>query len=179
MNTKVLKCALTATIICIFISGCFPPQHISDIAQRPVTVNVFFPKGAPSLNSVSELKCEITNSISSHNETEPINLSLDLELPDAFEIVSGNLSWTGPVPSLTTVETIDVKVRSLKTGQWVITAYLYGTSNRLDSPASKGTYPVYVEVKDKSARWGKVPPWATTSHSQEGSRGTIPITVTE
>jgi len=123
----------------------------------PFTGYLSFPDGAPPLGQTAELIYVVeARAISIHNMT------VQIDLPEGFELVSGDLSWVGDVPEGDEVEVIKGVVKSVKVGNWTIKI-----SGHLDPEenAGYGGYegdgwvPVYVAVSEDSAEWGEVPPW--------------------
>ncbi len=120
--------------------------------QPPSEVILSFPNGAPPLNNVAELRCTIRADYAN-------NMTVKINLPDAFEFVSGNLSWSGNLSKKKdgsgTSKTINATIKSVKTGQWIIEAQA-----TVDNPEGEwnyveggGRYRIYVSVYEDSASW--------------------------
>ncbi len=148
------------------IGGCAGEESTTETPPAPpFTMEVSFPHGAPPLNQTAELICVVKpNNISINN------MSLEIILPDGFELVSGTLSWTGNISKGDEAEVMRAVVRSVKTGNWTIelTGYLdpqVNTGLGLNGPG-----PIcYVSVCEGSAEWGEYPPW--------GKKGGYPVPV--
>ena len=133
----------------------------------PITVNLSFPDGAPPLNQEAELVCTVNTPVRSAN-----NMSLIINLPEALELVSGDLSWSGNVAKGSEVEIIRAVVRSVKTGNWTIELNRY-----LDPDENRGFRfqnpdPYFISISEDSAEWGITPPW-------QGGFSPVPIEVVE
>lgn len=133
----------------------------------PITVLLSFPDGAPPLNQEAELVCTVNTPAMSAN-----NLSVSVNLPEALELVSGDLSWVGDVAEGDEVEIIRAVVRSVKTGNWTIELNRY-----LDPEENRGfgfqnPHPFYIAISEDSAEWGTTPPWQGGGHE-------VPIEVVE
>jgi hypothetical protein len=142
------------------------PEEISP--AEPITVNLSFPDGAPPLNQEAELVCTV-NALSM-----PVkNMSVSVNLPEALELVSGELSWVGDVAEGDEAEVIKAVVRSVKTGNWTIelTAYLNPEEN--GGLKISGSAHIYISISEDSAEWGVTPPW------YEGGGHEVPIEVVE
>ena len=145
----------------LLLPGC--GQHSNGSPSPPITVELSFPDGAPSLNQEAELVCIV-------NAYEPAkNMSVSVNLPEALELVSGELSWVGDVAAEDEVEVINTIVRSVKTGNWTIelTAYLNPEEN--EGVGISGSAYIYKSISEDSAEWGKYPPW------YEGGGGGLPV----
>jgi hypothetical protein len=143
-------------------TGCAP----LDTAPAPsITVELSFPDGAPPLNQEAELICTV-NALSL-----PVkNMSVSVNLPEALELVSGELSWLGDVAEGDEAEVIRAVVRSVKTGNWTIEL------NRYLDPEEHGWFgfhnplPFYISISEDSAEWGITPPWQGGGHEVEIER---------
>lgn len=143
---------LNLSIIVPLISGCTTPQETDDGKTEPaspIDVDTSFPDGAPPLNQTAELVCIVNN----HTYITLRDMSVDITLPDGFELISGKLSWLGDVPEGDEVEVIRAVIKSVKVGHWTIdcTSYLdpekHGGLGRMDA------FDVYVLVSEDSAEW--------------------------
>ena len=131
----------------------------------PFTTEVSFPHGAPPLNQTAELVCAV-----SADSINVRNMSLEISLPEGFELVSGDLSWTGDITKGSKIEVVKAIIRSINTGNWAIeiTGYLNPEEN--GGIGMSGSGPIcYVSVSEDSAEWGKYPPW--------GKEGGYPVPV--
>ena len=79
-----------------------PSEGVPSLPQR---INLSI-SNAPALNQTTEVMCEML--------TESTNTTTEIELPEGFELVSGNLTWNDGGGS--------VIVKAVKTGNWTITA---------------------------------------------------------
>lgn len=143
---------------------------------QPISVDISFPNGAPSLNQTAQLKCVVKSSLK--NES---TLQLVIALPDAFQLISGDLSWQGVIPRESEIVAIDINIKSIKTGNWTINLYSHGISIPLGGYTVEGINPIYIQVMENEAKWGTVPPWAgpTTFPTWDGTTTPIPPTVTQ
>jgi hypothetical protein len=123
--------------------------HFSSTPSPLIEVEVSFPNGAPSLNQTAELICTVIT-----REKRPaINMGIEVDLPDALELVSGELSWQADfVPADSNISVIQARVKSIKTGNWTIDIMV-----SLD-PEENGGYhggnrPIYVSILVDSAEW--------------------------
>jgi hypothetical protein len=151
---------LTCVLLIPLAPGCTPSQENNGtqsqtlITPTPlISVEVSFQDDAPSLNQTAELLCiVITHRVSAKN------MSINVELPDAFELVSGELSWTGDVSADSEATVIRALVKSVQVGNWTI-----DTRSQMDPQENSGygggDYPIYVSVLEDSAEWGITPPW--------------------
>jgi hypothetical protein len=141
---------------------------------QPLQVDITFPNGAPTLNQIAELKFTITSRFKTAVDVEINNLNI--EASDGFEFVNGSTAWQGVIPPGSSIEAFKIDVKSNKTGNWTInisySLITHGTDYGGDCHQQ-----IYVEVKETSARWGKVPLWAETPN-EPVSPTTIPPTIT-
>ena len=86
-------------------------------------------------------------------------MSVSIDLPEAFELVSGNLSWVGDIAIGNKVEVIKAVVKAVKTGNWTIEGHSYINPKEHGYFGGEGHYPIYVSVLEDSAEWGITPPW--------------------
>jgi hypothetical protein len=150
---------IVSILICVLIiplaPGCGLFWHESPPAE-PITVELSFPNDAPPLNTEAELNCIVKAPAISLT-----NMSVEIRLPEAFELVSGDLSWTGDINQGAEVEVISAVVRAIKTGNWAIEL-----RSSIDPEEQGGLsfYPdwrdaIYVSISEDSAEWGIYPPW--------------------
>jgi hypothetical protein len=142
-----------------------PTIYTNNAPIEPISITVIFANGAPSLNQIAELRCNIKSQGLKDNTT----LRLNVDLPSSFQLVQGALSWQGSVASESEVTAIDITIKAIQIGQWTINTYSHGISVPLEGYKINGTHPIYVDVEDNSAEWGITPPWA--NHAT-----TIPVT---
>ncbi|MBM2824676.1 MAG: hypothetical protein HW402_340 [Dehalococcoidales bacterium] len=155
---------VTSVYLVLFLltTGCVvkPPPNpdVSPIPPAsPVVLDISFPDGAPLLNHEARLAVKVTVRTFGVN-----NMSVNVSLPDAFQLVSGNLSWVGDIArgDKVTVEAITAVVRAVKTGNWTIdTLFNFDPGNGFRVGEGGGHYRVYVTVSERSAQWGIRPPW--------------------
>jgi len=106
-----------------------------------------FPNGAPPLNKTAEFQCRLTT-----HQLAATNISINVDLPEAFELVSGKLSWFGDVPANVEVAVINAKIKSVKTGTWNID--IECSLNAEENPGYYGdNYTVLVTISEDSANW--------------------------
>jgi hypothetical protein len=130
-----------------------------------IYIDISFPDGAPSLNETKELICTI-NTPGMKTDT---TADLKVVLPEALELISGQLSWEGIVPSKSSFIAIKIGVKSIKTGNWTINGQL----DTMPKPGGQGqryggNYEMYVSISDNSAEWRRYPPYTDESASPTG-----------
>ena len=173
MQRTIYAGALIFIIIFIMAMGILPLGGCGGVASpaavaKPVEVELTFPNGAPVLGKTAELRCDITGATD--------NITVVINLPSGFQLVSGSLSYTGPVgtiqkeivrsgnssktvPVSTTAGTVTIKpvIKAIELGDWEITVKAGGITY-------PDPYQLYVLVSEKSAVWSKEPfsdarPW--------------------
>ncbi|UYZ39565.1 MAG: PKD domain-containing protein [Candidatus Methanospirare jalkutatii] len=93
-----------------------------DIAMESMEYPRFFKefnlsiKGKPLLYRPVELICRVTQTPYASG-----NISIEVILPEGFELISGNLSWHGYLAANKTIEVKSI-IRAIKVGNWTITA---------------------------------------------------------
>jgi len=89
------------------------------------------------------------------------NISIEIRLPEGFELVSGELSWFGDISSGDELEVIRATVRAVKTGNWTIESRCaINPEKQCGISVVPGWHPaIYVSVSEDSAEWGITPPW--------------------
>lgn len=148
---SILACVLLVSVAPGCASTETPPAP-------PVTVKLSFPDGAPPLNQEAELIYTI-------EVMEPgcilENMSIEIRLPEGFELVSGELSWFGDISSGDELEVIRATVRAVKTGNWTFESRCaINPETQFGISIVPGWHPaIYVSVFEDSAEWGKYPPW--------------------
>ena len=119
----------------------------------PVTVDLSFPDGAPPLGQTAELICKVESHI-----LDIKDMSIEIRLPEALELVSGDLSWIGNISEGDEVEVISAVVKSVKTGNWTIEISGYLDPEEHGGTEIHGSGPaIYVSISEDSAQWGTVP----------------------
>ena len=165
-----MKRILFLIITCVLIMPLVPACNLFPHETPPaasLAVLLSFPDGAPPLNQEAELVCTVNAPARSAK-----NLGVSVSLPEALELVSGDLSWFGDVTEGDEVEIIRAVVRSVKTGNWTIEL------NRYLNPEENGGFgfqnpdPLYISISEDSAEWGITPPWQGGGHE-------VPIEVVE
>jgi len=131
-----------------------PHEKPSSMPSPSITVELSFPDGAPSLNQTRELLC----TVSTPGMRTDTGISIDIQLPDAFQLVSGELSWSGMVPGKSSIGVINPNLRSTTTGNWTINVS-YQITPKPGGEKGTGYGHLYVTVSEDSAEWGKYPPW--------------------
>jgi len=133
-----------------------PTNTGENTPAAPFTINVSFPDGAPPLNQEAKLICVVNA-----KAIRLKDLSVDIKLPEALELVSGELSWNGDVSEGNRIEVIEVTVKSIRTGNWTIElrGYIDPKEHGYVSIVP-GWFPaIYVSVYEDSAEWDITPPW--------------------
>ena len=145
---------LLLPLILLSTPGCNSSLRESPPAS-PITVEVSFPNGAPPLNKEAELTCIIKP------QCILKNMSIEIRLPEGFELVSGDLSWFGDISSGDDLEVIRANVRAVKTGNWTIESrWAINPEEQSGVSLVPGWIPrIYVSVSEDSAEWGITPPW--------------------
>ena len=135
------------------ISGCTWMPNTAPM--EPFTGYLSFPDGAPRLGQTAELiyvvKAEAINIK---------NMTVEVNLPEAFELVSGDLSWTGDIAKGDEAEVIRAVIKSVEVGNWTIETSGHLNPEENGGVGMSGSGPaIYVAVSEDSAEWGKYPPW--------------------
>ena len=130
------------------LSGCATGSPLP-----PLSVELSFPHGAPYLNQIAELRCLME----AHDITD--NLTLKINLSNGFELVSGDLAWSGNL-SRQSIRELKANIRAIKVGNWTIQAVInVGPQNTWFIAEGGGIFNIYVSVAENSAQWGEYPPW--------------------
>ena len=159
---------LTGMLLTSVATSCAP---LETPPSPPVSAELSFPDGAPPLNQEAELVYII-------EVMEPDcileNMSIEIRLPEGFELVSGDLSWFGDVSSGDDSEVIRATVRAVNTGNWTIESRCaINPEKQCGISVVPGWHPaIYVSISEDSAEWGITPPW------YEGD-GEVPIEIVE
>jgi len=149
---RILLLIITCVLIMPLVPACNLFPHESPPAE-PITVHLSFPDGAPPLNQEAELVCTVKTPAMSAK-----NLSLSVNLPEALELVSGDLSWSGDVAQGGEIEVIRAVVRSVEIGNWTIELIAYLDPEENGGFAISGSSHIYVSISEDSAEWGINPP---------------------
>lgn len=142
------------TVILVLLTSSFSLTGCSNSGPTPpISVDLSFPHGAPRLNQTAELRCVVKTDISADNVTVRFNL------PDGLQFVSGNLSAQFGSISKGDVRELKAVIKPIKTGNYTIEARLSLVSSDPGFSLGPGRYQIYLSVSEKSAEWGKYPPW--------------------
>ena len=141
-----LACVVVVVVLSL---GCLQPASENEIENKPIApinanLSIF---GVPTLNQTVELALIATPLIDAPNTT------IQILLPNGFELVDGNLSWEGDVLKNEIVR-LTVSVKAIKKGNFVIEAstisnkpsYSFGKLNKL-----------YINVSEKTAIVSHIP----------------------
>jgi len=137
-----------------------PSQSPNNYPQQPITVKTSFPDGAPPLNQVKELRV----TVKTYNNIPAKAMSIQVILPDSFELLSGTLSWTGDIPINNEIPVIKAMVKPIKAGSWGIEVTSYIDPKEHAGYGGTGHNPVYVLVSEYSAEW-RLKPYGSTGTS--------------
>ena len=170
---RLLVLALSlCVVVTLLIAGCSElPSELTlqeTSPQEPVTVDLLFPDGASPLNQEAALICTVKASAINIK-----NMSVEISLPGAFELVSGNLSWIGNIAEGDEAEVIRVIVRAVKTGNWTIELNRYLDPEENRGHGFQNPYYYYISISEDSAEWGTTPPWYKNGDHE------VPIEVVE
>lgn len=148
-----LLLVVAISLVLFLIPCCNSSQENSNEPGQgePESLDLSFPDGAPPLNQTAELVCTIRSSFSL------TDLSVDISLPEGFELVSGELSWRGDIlrgdEVIAEVEVIRAIVRSVEVGNWIITCSVYLNPEKNVAVGWDGGLSIYVSVFEDSAEW--------------------------
>ena len=161
---------LILSVILFSILGCTSPQEEGSIQPQseksseatpsatapasPIAVEVSFPDGAPPLNCEAELNCIVEARSLSIKD-----MSVEIRLPEALELVSGNLSWVGDIAKGEQSEVISAVVRAVQTGNWTIEVHKSLDPKEHGGIGGNFSHPIYISISEDSAEWGITPPW--------------------
>ena len=146
---------LTCVLLALLLPGCTqpPPETPPAEPSPPYTLELSFPNGAPALNQVAELKV-----VAIHKTGVMNNVRIDVILPEGFELISGNLTWSADSLPYGDTEVINAQIKAIKTGNWTIEARL-NEGQSTSYPEGGARHPIYINVSEDSAEWGITPPW--------------------
>jgi hypothetical protein len=154
MKNLAMRCMAILLVILIMpiASGC--PWQSEQEPAASLAVYLSFPDGAPPLNREAELVCTVDAPARSAK-----NLGVSVSLPEALELVSGDLSWSGDVAEGDEIEIIRAVIRSVEIGHWRIELNRY-----LDPEENRGfgfqnPDPYFISIYENLAEWGTTPPW--------------------
>ena len=114
----------------ILISGCI--QGNTSTTSTGITSKLDISK-APTLNETAEITLMVTTIRNASNA------SVEIKLPEGFELISGNLNWNGE-PIENQPRKLNIIVKAVKTGDWTI----YGGGSGQDDY-------IYISINDNSA----------------------------
>jgi hypothetical protein len=141
-----------------------PLSTFNGSAPSPsIYVDILFPDGAPALNQTKELICTI-NTPGATTETA---FNLKANLPEAFELISGQLSWEGMVPGKSIMEAIKIKFKAIKMGNYTISVSYNILKQGI--PVTGGKPEIYVSISESSGQWRKYPPYNDNTTSSPGN----------
>jgi len=149
-----LLCASLAMLVSSFgLGGCRTAEIVTTPPRGPVSVELSFPHGAPRLNQAAELRCLV------EFHTSADNVTLELNLPDGIELVSGD--FPAHLGTMTRGDVKETKaiIRPVKVGNYTIEvkrSLVFRDPSEIPGP---GLYYIYLSVAENSADWWAVPPW--------------------
>ena len=128
----ILGIIVIAIVVAVILLITYTTTEISVLTENPVIINKES-SGAPSspmdlilsITQFSEDKTsEITVKVGKRTgyKTEWFqanNTKVEIELPEGFELIEGNLAWTGDIKGEEVAE-LKIKVRAVKNGEWII-----------------------------------------------------------
>ena len=133
-----------------------PSPDTTPDPTAPISVNTSFPDGAPPLNHDARLVSEVRT-----RSMRAKNIRVEIILPEAFEVVSGNLSAEGDVDEGKKVEFISAVVRAVKKGSWAIltVTYIDPKEHGFFGTLEGARNPIYVSISENSSEWRVNPPY--------------------
>jgi len=134
-------------------AGCSDRKENITEPGSPVVIESSFPDGAPQLDHTAELVYTIK--IFAHDIKD---MDFTINLPDAFQLISGDISWSGDLNE-GTVKEISVLIKAVQTGNYEIKVTTYVNPEQNGGYGGNGHHSTYVAVSDDSAEWGAFPPW--------------------
>ncbi len=166
MNNRTTILILSTVLIAAVLSGCVQeasevevtgdalqpdatPNTTSSILTMPVPSQMvnFSISNAPALNQTAVLTCKVLS------ESGALNTTTRIELPEGFELVSGNLTWDDRDGNVT--------IKAVKNGNWTITAFVmhYVVKDGIHCPGYWGRAErFYVGVREDTA-WIRDTEW--------------------
>jgi hypothetical protein len=162
---QILKLTITVLLAVVILAGCMgnglTQNNQSTISDDEPTfgweLSFSFPNGAPTLNKEAELLCTVDLNVKSNGG----RLKVWVDLPEALQLVSGNLTWEGKVVGNPgdRVPTVKAIVKSVKSGNYVIRVHGYLPESSAVQFMPEG-FPVFVAIAKDKSEWGINPPWA-------------------
>jgi hypothetical protein len=145
---KVWRILLIVFLIC----GCTKINPLAATITSIPAPTMFTPfelnfSGPPEFNEPVELTMDVVGGI-----PQLPNATIKIDLPDGFELVSGDLEWQGNLTKDVPVQ-LKAVVKPVKTGDWVIEGWI------IDSEEGKKIRTaLYVSVSEDSVEVSKTPP---------------------
>jgi hypothetical protein len=131
-----------------------PSSNVPSEPGLPITLKMSFPNGAPALNQEARLSCQVNARVFPAK-----NMEVHINLPEALELVEGNLSWIGDVVKGDEVEVINVTVKAVEVGNYAIEGTT--TLNPDEHGAFGGSrHSIYVSISEDTAEWRNYPPYS-------------------
>jgi len=127
MMNKIWKKVLCLVVVLVFVGNGVSIGSLQQKAPLEQEKTTSYPRvfeelnlsiqGTPLLDQPVELTCFV--------KTTPymgMNTSIEIILPEGFEFVSGNLSWSGYIAKNDTAQ-VKATIKAVKTGNWIIGAW--------------------------------------------------------
>ncbi|MDD5311423.1 MAG: hypothetical protein PHO26_00110 [Dehalococcoidia bacterium] len=145
-------------------SGAFPADNssvqtgsentsavVSSAPMAPYYADYSFINGAPRLNEAAELRFLIKP------DCKMNNVSIRINLPDGFELISGDLEWSGDIIGVMELAPV---VRAVKYGDYEIeTLFSYPDQREMGISGRANKVYIYALVDKDSSKWGREPSW--------------------
>ncbi|MFC2049803.1 hypothetical protein ACFLTN_01330 [Chloroflexota bacterium] len=155
MSRIVQVTIILALLAALFgLGGCSTEGNTTNAPLPLVSVELSFPHGAPRLNQTAELRCLVELSIPADN------ITLELNLPDGLELVSGDFPAHLGTMTEGEAKEINAIIRPVEVGNYTIEVKRSLVfQDPLVYRPGPGLYYIYLSVSEHSAEWGTVPPW--------------------
>ena len=158
LKRQVMRVVFSLLLSVVLIAGCTSSGQ-TDTDNEMTSgwqLSFSFPHGVPALNQEAELLCTV-DTVRSVNG---VGLKVWVDLPDALQIVSGNLSWEGTIVANPgdTIPTVNAVVRSVREGSWQIRVHGDLTREHPGGTFLPAGLPVYVSISEDKAEWSLDPP---------------------
>ena len=158
LTGRILSTVSSLLLSAILLAGCAGSKssQTAATASHPVEASMpwklsfSFPDGAPPLNREAELLC----TVAADTNVNGVSLRVWVVLPEALQLVSGNLSWEGRITANPgdRIPTVKAVVRSVKVGNWEIRVHAYLPESTPEANFVPQGHPVFVSIsKDKAA----------------------------
>ena len=140
---KVWRILLIVFLFC----GCTKLNPLTaTVGSMPAPFELNF-SGPPEFNEPVELTMDVVGGVLPYPDA-----AIEIDLPDGFELVSGDLEWQGNLTKDVPVQ-LKAVVKPVKTGDWVIEGWI------IDSEEGKKIRTaLYVSVSEDSVEVSKTPP---------------------